>query len=154
MTAPITEAQVIAAKFLAAVTYFLFLWLPTVAYSVVIAYYEAVDWGPVAAGYLGILLIGSLFLSVGIFASATTKSQLVAFMMTFAVVLGLILLALFEEMLTNETVKQALSYVNLWNHLDEFSRGIVDSRRLVYYLSGSFFFLFLASRALADKKWR
>lgn len=154
MTAPITETEVIVAKFLAALTYYLFLWLPTVAYAVVIAYYEEVDWGPVAAGYLGILLIGALFLSVGLFASATTKSQLVAAMMTAAILFLLFLLGMFEELLTSPPAKQALAYMNIWGHIDEMSKGIVDTRRLVYYLSGSGFFLFLASRALADKKWR
>ena len=154
MTAPITETEVIVAKFLAALTYYLFLWLPTTAYALVIAYYEEVDWGPIAAGYLGLLLIGSLFLSVGVFASATTKSQLVAAMMTAAILFLLFLLGMFEDLLTSPWAKQTLAYLNIWGHIDELSKGILDTRRLVYYLSGSAFFLFLAGRALADKKWR
>jgi hypothetical protein len=61
---------------------------------------------------------------------------------------------MFEELLTNEPAKQALAYLNFWNHIEELSKGIIDTRRLIYYLSSSVFFLFLASRALADKKWR
>lgn len=154
MTAPVTEGQVVTGKFLAAFAFYAALWLPTVVYALSIHVYEEVDWGPVAAGYLGVLLIGAFFLSIGVFASATTRSQLLAAMMTVAVLLLLFLVSLFEALFNNETVKQALGYMNVWSHLEEFSGGIVDTRRLVFYLSGIFFFLFLASRALEDKKWR
>lgn len=154
MTAPITEGQVIGGKFLAALTFYGFLWLPTAIYGLNIHLYEKMDWGPVAAGYLGILLIGSLFISIGVFASATTRSQLLAAMITVALVFLLFLLSLFGELTTNDVLKKALEHVNIWNHIDEFANGIVDSRRLIFYLSGTLFFLFLASRALEDKKWR
>jgi ABC-2 type transport system permease protein len=71
-----------------------------------------------------------------------------------ALVFLLFLLGMFEGLLTSEGLKQALSYVNLFDHIDEFSRGIVDTRRLAYYGTGVLFFLFLATRALEDKKWR
>ena len=154
MTAPVTEGQVVAGKFLAAFAFYAALWLPTVVYALSIHIYEKMDWGPVASGYLGVLLIGAFFLSIGVFASSTTRSQLLAAMMTVAVLLVLFLVGLFEALFNNETIKQALGYTNIWNHLSEFSDGIVDTRRLVFYLSGIFFFLFLASRALEDKKWR
>lgn len=154
MTAPVTEGQVVAGKYLAALTFYAFLWLPTAAYALLVSRYSDVDWGPVAAGYLGIFLIGALFLAVGTFASSMTRSQLVAAMVTVALVFLLFLIGMFEDLANNQAVKQALGYVNLWSHVDEFARGIVDTRRLVYYLSASLFFLFLASRALEDKKWR
>ena len=154
MTAPVTEGQVIGGKFLAALTFYAFLWFPTVAYGVMISLYEKVDWGPVVSGYLGVLLIGSLFLAIGIFASATTRSQLLAAMMTAALLFLLFLIGVFEEMVNNDVAKKALGYVSIFNHIDELANGIVDTRRLVFYLSGTLFFLFLASRALEDKKWR
>jgi ABC-2 type transport system permease protein len=154
MTAPVTEGQVIAGKFLAALTFYAFLWLPTVAYGLMISAYEKVDWGPVGAGYLGVMLIGSLFLAIGIFASAMTRSQLLAAMTTGALLFVLFLIGVFEELVNNDAAKKAFNYMSLWNHIEEFSNGIVDTRRLVFYLSGTLFFLFLASRALEDKKWR
>lgn len=154
MTAPVTEGQVVTGKFLAAFAFYAALWLPTVVYGLSIHLYEKMDWGPVASGYLGVLLIGAFFLSIGVFASATTRSQLLAAMMTVAVLLLLFLVSLFEALFNSETVKQVLGYMNVWSHLEELSDGIVDTRRLVFYLSGIFFFLFLASRALEDKKWR
>lgn len=154
MTAPVTEGQVVAGKFLAAWAFYAALWLPTVVYGLSIHLYEKVDWGPVAAGYLGVLLIGAFFLSIGVFASSMTRSQLLAAMITVALLLLLFLVSLFEALFNNETIKQALGFMNVWNHIEEFSTGIVDTRRLIFYLSGTFFFLFLASRALEDKKWR
>jgi len=154
MTAPVTEGQVIGGKFLAALVFYGFLWLPTVVYAVSINLYEKVDWGPVSSGYLGILLIGALFVAIGVFASAMTRSQLLAAMITVALLLLLFLLSLFGELTTNDLIKKTLDYLNVWNHIDEFANGIVDTRRLVFYLSGTLFFLFLASRALEDKKWR
>jgi ABC-2 type transport system permease protein len=154
MTAPITEGQVIAGKYLASLTFFVFLWLPTLIYAAIVDHYSGVDWGPVMAGYLGILCVGALFLAVGTFASATTSSQLVAAMVTAALLFLLFLLGWFTDIFAGETAKQVFSYLSLSEHLDEFSRGIVDSRRLVFYVSSTLFFLFLASRALEDKKWR
>ena len=154
MTAPVTEAQVVGGKFLAALTFYGFLWLPTVVYGLSINLYEKVDWGPVGSGYLGILLIGSLLVSIGVFASATTRSQLLAAMITVALILLLFLVSVFGSLTTNDLLKNALDYLNIWNHIEEFSSGILDTRRLVFYLSGTLFFLFLASRALEDKKWR
>ena len=154
MTAPITEGQVVAGKYLAALTFYACLWLPTLVYALLIARQSDVDWGPVAAGYVGILGIGALLLAVGTFASSMTRSQLVAAMVAVALVFLLFLLGIFEGQIDNEGLKQAVSYVNLWDHIDEFARGIVDTRRLAYYGTGVLFFLFLATRALEDKKWR
>lgn len=154
MTAPVSEGSVIVGKFLAAFAFYAFLWFPTLAYGLVISAYGKVDWGPIAAGYAGVLLIGSLFLAIGIFSSATTKSQLLAAMMTAALLFLLFLLGVFEQLVNGDMAKQALGYISIWNHIDEFASGIVDTRRLVFYLSGTLFFLFLASRALEDKKWR
>jgi ABC-2 type transport system permease protein len=154
MTAPVTEGQVVAGKYLAALAFFIVLWLPTLAYPLLIHAYETVDWGPVAAGYLGVFGVGALFLSIGVFASATTKSQLVAAMMTAAVLIFLFLLSWLGGVSNSEAVRKVVEYVDFGSQLDEFSRGIVDTRRLALYLTGTLFFLFLATRALEDKKWR
>ncbi len=154
MTAPVTEGQVVGGKFLAALTFYAVLWLPTVVYALSINLYEKVDWGPVGSGYLGILLIGSLFVSIGVFASAMTRSQLLAAMITVALILLLFLISVFGSLTANDLIKKTLDYLNVWDHIEEFSSGIIDTRRLVFYLSGTLFFLFLASRVLEDKKWR
>jgi ABC-2 type transport system permease protein len=154
MTAPVTEAQVVLGKYSAALTFYCALWLPTVAYAGIVSHYSHVDWGPIAGGYFGIFCLGALFLSIGVLFSALTRSQLLAAVMTFAVLFILFLVGLLENLFTNETLKQALGYLDLYGHMEEFHKGIVDSRHLIYYASAIGFFLFLASRALADRKWR
>jgi ABC-2 type transport system permease protein len=144
----------VAGKYLAALTFYAFLWAPTLAYAGILAYNAKVDWGPVAAGYLGILGIGALFLAVGVFASSVTRSQLIAAVVTFALLIFLFSFGLLENLTNSDLLKQSFGYLNLWDHMDEFAKGIVDTRRLIYYISASWFFLFLASRALEDKKWR
>ena len=154
MTAPITEAQVVVGKYLAALIFYCFLWLPTLTYAGIVAYYSEVDWGPVAAGYLGVFGVGAFFLSVGLFASALTRSQLVAAILTFALLIPLFTFGLLENLFNDPTLKQAFSYLNLWQHMEEFSKGIVDTRHLVYYLSATVLFIFLSAKALEAKKWR
>jgi ABC-2 type transport system permease protein len=154
MTAPVTETQVVGGKYLAALVFYLFLWLPTLAYSGIVAHFNKVDWGPVAAGYLGVVGIGAMFLAVGLFASAMTKNQLVAAIITFALLIFLFAVGFLENLVTSDLAKRAIGYVNLLDHMDEFAKGIVDSRHLVYYLTATLFFLFLTSRALEDRKWR
>jgi ABC-2 type transport system permease protein len=154
MTAPINEIQVVVGKFLAAFVFYAFLWAPTLSYAGILAYYDRVDWGPVASGYVGILGIGAVFLSIGLLATALTRSQLVAAILTFALLIPVFTFGLLEMLANGEAAKTVLGYLNLWQHMDELSKGIVDTRHLVYYASTTVFFLFLAARALAARKWR
>ncbi len=154
MTAPVTEGQVVVGKYLAALVFHMFLWLPTLVYPAMLAYYSEVDWGPVASGYLGILGIGSLFLAIGVFASALTRSQLIAAVVTFAILMFMIVVGFLENLITDESVKDLIAHLNLLQHMDEFGKGIVDTRRLVYYISASALLLFFSARALESRKWR
>ena len=154
MTAPVTEGQVVTGKYLAALLFYIFLWLPTVTYPLLLSYYSEVDWGPVASGYLGVVGIGALFLSVGLFASSLTRSQLVAAVLTFAMLIPLFMVGLLENLFDDESLRQIFSYLNLWLHMEEFGKGVVDTRRLVYYFSTAGLFLFLAARVLETRKWR
>jgi len=154
MTAPITEGQVIVGKFLAAFLFYAFLWLPTVSYAFILAYYHEVDWGPVASGYLGILGIGAVFLSVGVMSTAFARSQLVAAVLTFALLIPVFTIGLLEMLANTGGAKEILGYLNMWQHVEELAKGIVDTRRFVYYASTTALFLFLATRALAVRKWR
>lgn len=154
MTAPVSETQVVLGKFFASFLFYVALWVPTLLYVLILQRSVRVDWGPVAAGYVGILGIGALFLAVGIFASSLTKSQVVAALVTFAVLVLLFSCGLLENLVMAEGAKKIFEYLDLWRHMDDFGKGIVDSRRLVYYASATTFFLFLAARSLATRKWR
>lgn len=155
MTAPVTETQVVLGKYLGALVFYVFLWLPTVLYCVLVHVHAPLDWSTVAAGYLGIFGIGALMLALGVFASSLTDNPLIAAVLAFALNIPLVFGPLLLEGLVNAPwLQDALAYVNLYDHQLDFSRGILDTRRAVYYLSSVVFFLFLSARALEGNKWR
>lgn len=154
MTAPVSEGQVVAGKYLAALVFYAFLWAPTVLYAVLVERWSDVDWGILGAGYLGVLLIGGFFLAVGVLASTLARNQIVAAVVAFAVILALFFVAFLTGLVDDPGLQEVLAYISVLDHMGELSRGIVDTRRLVYYASGIVLFLFAASRALEDRKWR
>ncbi|MGQ9494666.1 MAG: ABC transporter permease [Thermoanaerobaculaceae bacterium] len=154
LTAPVTEGQVVMGKFFAAFLFFLFLWLPTLVYVGILASHTSIDPGPVAAGYLGIALLGILFASVGVFTSSLAKNQIVAAIFAFAALVVIFSVGLIENLVTNPAFKNVLSYMNLWDHMDDFAKGLVDTRRLIYPVSVSSLFLFLSVKALEAVKGR
>ncbi|MGH9380307.1 MAG: ABC transporter permease [Thermoanaerobaculia bacterium] len=154
LTAPVTEGQIVTGKFCGVLAAYLFLWLPTLVYSAIVARYGELDWGPVTAGYVGVVGIGALWLSIGIFASALSRSQMVAALVGFAVLVLLFSAGLIGNLINTPKLQDVFDYLDLWQHMGDFGKGIVDTRPLVYYLSGTILFLFLASRALETRKWR
>ena len=107
------------------------------------------------AGYLGIALIGALFISAGTFASALTKNQIVAAILAFVLILGIFIIGVVPRLPAGPRVRATRSsYLNLLEHMDDFARGIVDTRRLLYVVSTVVFFLFLSTRALEANKGR
>jgi len=155
LTSPVTEAQVVVGKFLAAMAFYLALWLPTVLYVVILARHSKIDLGPVAAGYLGVVLLGFMFLAVGTLASTLSTNQLIAAIIAFAAMVLLFSIGLVEQLMTSSSVvRDALAYMNLWTQMDDFAKGIVDTRHVVYQLSMGALFLFLAAKSLEVKKWR
>jgi ABC-2 type transport system permease protein len=155
LTSPVSEVQVIAGKFAAAMLFYITLWLPTVIYVLVLTRHSEIDIGPVLSGYLGIVLLGFLFLSVGTLASTFTDNQLIAAIIAFAAMIALFSIGLVEQlMISSSPVKSALAHMNLWTQMDDFAKGIVDTRHVIYQLSVGVLFLFLAAKSLEVKKWR
>jgi len=155
LTSPVTEGQVIAGKFLAALLFYVVLWLPTVIYVALLKQHSSIDLRPVAAGYVGVLLVGFLFLAVGTFTSTLTNNQLIAAILAFAALVGLFSIGLIEQLLVSSSwIRDALGYMNLWTHMDDYAKGIIDTRHVVYELSVGLLFLFLAAKSLEVKKWR
>lgn len=154
MTAPVSETQVILGKFLAAVTFYAFLWLPTLAYAVITARYSELDWGPVMAGYLGVLCLGALAMALGILGSTFSRNQISAALFTLALLLLIMLMSFLQGLASSDTAQQILQHVDLIGHMDDFGKGVIDTRRLVFYASATALLLFVSSRVLAAKKWR
>jgi len=159
-TTPVGEVQIVAAKFTASVIFFIVMWLPTVAYLFVVQHFAnqpgSLETGTLCTMYLGLFLAGCLILSIGCFASAITKSQVVAGMITL--VAGIVLLML-NWLAQNVPVDgrwqvQLLSFFNLSQQMVDFTRGILDTRVLVFYVSVTFFFLFLTLRVIESRRWK
>jgi ABC-2 type transport system permease protein len=151
LTAPVSETEVVLGKWFGALIFFLTLWAPTLLYVLFLRTQTRIDIGPVASGYLGVVLLGGYFLAVGTFASTLTKNQIVAAILCFGMLIPIFSVGLLESMLGGAG-HDVVSYLNLWDHMDELARGVVDSRRAVYYLSATAFFLFLSTVSLAAKK--
>ena len=160
MTTPVSDLQVVAAKFAAAVVFYMVAWLPMVACLFVVRHFTnqpgALDAGTVGGMYLGIFLVGCLFLSLGCFASAISRSQMGAAMISFVLGVTLFSIGFLAEALpaTAQWQSQALSYFGLFEQMHDFARGVADTRTIIFYVSATFFFLFLTLRAVESRRWK
>ena len=160
MTAPVGDWQVVLAKFTGALVFYTLTWLPLLAYLLILRRYSnepaALDPRVVASTFLGILLIGSVYMALGCFASSVTRNQTVAAMISYALGLGLFLASL--RALVNVTptawTGRLYSHIAMTQHLEQFARGVVDVRVLVYYLSLTLFFLFLTCKVVESRRWK
>ena len=154
MTAPVSSAAVVLAKYAAVLTTYVAMWAPTALYLVILGRTGDLDWHAAGSAYLGVLLVGAGYLSVGLCASALTKSQLVAMVST-----GLVLLFFFifgmGEFVTREgsALHDVCAHFSVWGHMNDFANGIVDSRRLVFYGTLTVLPLFVATRAVEAWRW-
>jgi len=155
MTSPIREVDIVLGKFFAALTLFAVMLLPTASY-VVYAWLHTDPAPPlriVLAGYLGILLFGGCLLALGSFLSSLTENQIIAAALTFGAFLLLWALD-FGSRSAESVLGQTMQYLSVINHYEDFTRGIIDTSGLVYYLSFIAFFIFLTVRSIDSLRWR
>jgi gliding motility-associated transport system permease protein len=153
LTYPVRDGEVLAGKFLAAGALYVILLGLTLVYPGLIAYFTRIEWGPILTGYLGLVLAGATFLAVGVLISSLTENQIVAGFGTFGVLLGLWIIGWGAEF-AGGSLKAVLQYLSITEHMDTFSRGLIDTKDLVYYLSAIALALFLTLRSLDSKRWR
>jgi ABC-2 type transport system permease protein len=159
MTTQIGDVAVVAAKFCAAMIFYLVAWLPLLLCLFIVGHYArqhlGLDAGTLGGMFLGIFLIGCLFISLGCFASAITSSQMAAAMVSFVLGMSLFSLAFLAKALPpNSDLTQIIPYFDLFDQMDSFARGVVDTRVVVFYVSASFFFLFLTLRVVESRRWK
>lgn len=155
MTAPVTEGQVVAGKFLAALGFFCVLWAPLALYLGLVEWLGEVDWRAAGAGFLGLLLVGAFLLSVALCASALTRNQIVAAIVGFAAVMALFVTPFLAGfVLHGAGAEKIVEHVDLLRTMDDFPRGVIDSRRVLYPLSGTVLFLFIAARLIEAARGR
>lgn len=153
MTAPVTDAQVILGKFLGAMGLYLVLLVTTLVYFGLIVKYGQPDYGVAVTGYLGMILLGAAFISVGLFTSTLTRHQLVAGLVGIAILsfftAGIYLLAgLVQEH------ADVVNRLNMISYFSDFSKGVFDTTGLIFFVSVTVFFLFISVKVLESRRWR
>lgn len=155
MTAPVSEYQVILGKFLGSLSFYLVLLAPTLLYLVMLELYAEPDLRPALQGYLGLVLVGALFIAVSLFCSSLTRSQVIAAVTAAAI---LFLVTIVPWWATSKVALpdfwRAVAAQGVFNRYNAFSKGIFDSGNLVYFLAGTGVFLFLTVKVLESRRWR
>ena len=137
LTLPVTFRDVILGKFLASVAFIAAMLVPTLAYPITVSFLGQIDWGPVVGGYMGAVMLGAAFSAVGLFASSMTRNQIIAFIIGLAICFALTLI---DKMLffLPQSLLGVFEYLGADFHFQNISKGIIDSRNILYFLSVSF----------------
>ncbi|MBF0227225.1 MAG: ABC transporter permease subunit [Desulfobacterales bacterium] len=150
LTMPVTFRDVILGKFFASVVFVISMLVPTLAYPITVAFLGQLDLGPVIGGYIGAILLGASFCAFGLFASSLTRNQIIAF------IIGLVIcfsLAIVDKMLVffSSTIVGVIGYLGAGFHFQNISKGLIDSRDVIYFFSIIFIGLYAAHIAMQEK---
>jgi ABC-2 type transport system permease protein len=151
-TKPVRDVEIVIGKFLAAWVLLAATLVPTLLYLITIMSIGSIDMGPVLAGYLGLLLMGGVYIGVGLLASSLTENQIVAFILSFLVVLALFLMDKIL-MYVPEGFASTMEFLAIDYHFSNIARGVIDSRNLIYFGSVLGFSLLLTTVSLERRKW-
>lgn len=152
VTMPTRDMDIVLGKFFAALTLLIIAVLFTLAYVITASALGNLDEGPTFGGYLGLILLGSTYLAIGIFASSTTENQIVAFIIGFAIIFVFFMLDKVLIFMPAPLVS-VLEYLSTDYHFNSLTRGVIDTRDIIYYISLTAFALILAGRSLESRKW-
>jgi ABC-2 type transport system permease protein len=151
-TKPVRDVEIILGKFLAAWTLLAAALAPTALYAISVGVLGSLDLGPVFTGYIGLLLMGGVYIAIGLFASSLTENQIVAFIIGFLIVLALFLMDK-VLMYVPEAFASTLEFLAIDYHFSNIARGVIDSRNVIYFGSLLGFSLYLATVSLERRKW-
>jgi len=153
LTSPLTDFQIVMGKFLGGLALYAAMLAITLPHLGLLFLYGNPEWQQVVTGYLGLLLMGGCFLALGLFISSLTKNQIVAAMVTFAVFLMFWVINWMASF-SSPTTQAVLTHLSITEHLNDFTKGVLDTKHLVYYLSFIGFGLFLTVRSVDSERWR
>jgi ABC-2 type transport system permease protein len=154
MTSPVTDTEVILGKFLGVILFYLVLLASTVLLMGPILIYGRPDFGVAAMGYLGMVLLGAAYVSVGIFASTLTRHQIVAAIVAIGILAFFVVLMGVVVRVGRWPWTLLASHLNVMAYFKDFSRGVLDTRGVVYFVSATALFLFLSVKTLESRRWR
>ena len=153
LTSPLTDLEIVLGKFLGALALYGAMVALTLIHFGLLFAFGTPEWKPLATAYLGLLLFGGCFIALGLFISSLTKNQIVAGAATFGIFLLLWVVDWIGESM-GPTGQPILKYLSMTEHLDDFVKGVIDTKHLVYYLSFIAFGLFLTVRSVDTERWR
>ncbi|HEY7540372.1 MAG TPA: ABC transporter permease subunit [Methylomirabilota bacterium] len=153
LTYPVRDGAVLAGKYLAALALYAIMIALTLLYPGIVVYFARLEWGPILTGYLGLLLMGATFIAVGVFASSLTENQIVAAITTFGVLLIFWILGWSADY-AGGTAGKVLQFLSILEHNDSFSKGVLDTKDVLYYLNFTVLALFLTLRSLEARRWK
>jgi ABC-2 type transport system permease protein len=155
MTAPVSETDLVVGKFLGSYLFFLVLLAPTLLFPVMLSIYSRPDVGPIATGYLGLILVGGLFIAVALFCSALTKSQVVAAVAAFGILCLVTVLPWFASAKASlNGFWRGVTDQGVMARYVDFSKGVIDTGNLVYFLATTAVFLFLTVKVMEARRWK
>ena len=155
MTLPLNDSEIVIGKFLASFLFLTITVLLTFTFPLTLYYLGQPDLGPILGGYIGALLMGAAYLSIGLFISSLTENQIVAFILSVFTCFALFIIG--EPIVLTALpswLAGIFSFLGLGAHFQSIGRGVIDSRDIIYYLSVITFFLFLNTRFVESRKWR
>lgn len=153
LTSPLTDLQIILGKFLGAMVLFGTMLGVSLVYILILFFFGTPEWKPIVTAYLGLLLLGGCFISVGLLVSSFTRNQIVAGMITFAVFLLLWVID-WAASSAGPTMRAVLEYLSITQHFDDFAKGVIDTKHVIYYVSFITFGLFLTAKSVDSERWR
>lgn len=153
LTYPVRDGAVLMGKYLAALALYASMLALTLLHPAIVVYFARVEWGPLVTGYLGLLLMGGAFLAVGVFASSLTENQIIASITSFGILLILWIIGWSADSLGGAWGK-VLQHLSILEHNDNFSKGVLDTKDILYYLNFIALALFLTLRALETRRWK
>jgi ABC-2 type transport system permease protein len=153
LTYPVQDIEVVLGKFLACFTVFLAMICSTFLYPVLLIILGEPEVMPIVTGYLGIILLGAAFISLGLFTSSLTENQIIAASISFGILFVFWLMS-YSVTLVSASMGQIISYIAITEHLESMAKGVVDTEDIIYYLLFVTLFLFFTLRSLESKRWR
>jgi ABC-2 type transport system permease protein len=154
MTSPVALSEIVIGKYVSVSLLYLGLLALTGIVPLVLSLYSSFNWDPILTGYLGLALLGALFLAIGLFASAMTENQIVAAFLSFGMLITIWLLGALGTILGDTTLGNVISYLSFIEHFDRLVRGLIDTKDLIYYGSGLILMLFLAHGVVDSRRWK
>ncbi len=150
LTMPVTFLDVVLGKFMASVAFIAAMLVPTLAYPLTVGFLGQLDWGPVVGGYIGAILLGAAFSAIGLLSSSMTRNQIIAFITGMAICFCLVMIDKMLFFLPRFSLV-FFQYLGADHHFQNISKGIIDSRDILYFLSISFIGLYGTHLVLQEK---